>query len=181
MRLVFKWTAIAVVVVVLIGSFIAVSRKQPHTVGSAPYAGYQLSAFTLPRLANGHAGPGLSTSAYAGKPMFINFWASWCPPCQAETPDLVKAYKQFGNKVQFIGVNVTAQDSLANASAFVKHYGIDYPVLLDQSNAIANQFQVSAFPTSFFVNASGTIVLRVEGAVTPQQLTSTLQKIAGGP
>ena len=113
--------------------------------------------------------------------MFINFWASWCPPCQAETPDLIKAYKEFGNKVQFIGVNVTAQDSLANASAFVKHYGIDYPVLLDQSNAIANQFQVSAFPTSFFVNASGTIVLRVEGAVTPQQLTSTLQKIAGGP
>ena len=184
-----KWAWIAFATAVLVFAIIAQSRRGTPTVSAAPFPGYPVPAFTLPQGSAGTrstVGTGASKSKtstislgqFVGKPMMINFWASWCPPCQAETPDLVTAYRQFRNKVQFIGVNATAQDSPQSARAFIKRYAIPYPVGFDSTNAVVNQFEVTGFPTTLFVNAQGLIVARVDGALNPGVMKADLEKIA---
>lgn len=165
------WIAFGVVIILFV--VIAVGGQGAQPVSTAPYPGYQ-----VPQVALQTATPGqqIKISNFAGKPLFINFWASWCPPCQAETPDLIKAYQQYGSQVQFLGINATAQDASANARAFMKHYGISYPVGFDTTNQVVSQFNVNGFPTSIFVNSSGVVVARVDGAITPEVLRADLQK-----
>lgn len=160
---------------ILIFVVTAMGRQGTSKVSTAPYPGYKLPSFSLQ---SSVAGKSIVSSQFAGKPVFINFWASWCPPCQAETPDLVQAYKQFGQQIQFVGINATAQDTQSNAESFIQHYNIPYPVLFDTTNQVVNEFNVNGFPTSIFVNKEGVIVARVDGAITPEVLRSDLRKIA---
>lgn len=161
--------------VILVFAVVALGKHTTPKVSTAPYPGYQVPTFSLQ---SAQPEKVINLSQFAGRPVFINFWASWCPPCRAETPDLVKAYEQFGQKVQFLGVNATAQDSESNAQKFIRDYEIPYPVAFDTTNQVVNEFNVSGFPTSIFVNSQGVIVARVDGAITPEVLMSDLQKIA---
>ncbi|WDL95366.1 TlpA family protein disulfide reductase [Alicyclobacillus sp. ALC3] len=180
MNLGLKWSMIGAGVTVLLLTVLT-----PHPKASAPIAtnpsaithpfeGYSAPPFTLTQLSNGQS---VSLAQYAGKPIFINFWASWCPPCRAETPDIVQAYRKYGNKVSFISVNLTNQDTLPNVQAFVKKFGIQYPVLLDKTAAASNLYDVIAIPTSFFINRKGLIVARFSGAIPHAELTSMLNRI----
>lgn len=150
-------------------------KSSKQTIGTAPLTGYRIPLFSLPSFPDNKP---ISLANYQGKPILINVWASWCPPCQAETPDLVKAYAKYGNKVQFVGVNLTSQDSLPDVTAFIAKYGIKYPIALDTKGTVAQQYQTQAIPTSFFVNRQGVIVERYVGAMTPQVLEKDLQKIS---
>lgn len=154
-----------------------VRQQQPskQNTSTAPTTGNSVPLFSLPGYPDNKP---ISLANYQGKPIFINFWASWCPPCQAETPDLVKAYAKYGDKVQFIGVNLTAQDSLADVTAFIKKYDIKYPVAMDIKGSVAQQYQVLAIPTSIFVNRQGIIIERYVGAIPPQILERYLQRIS---
>lgn len=149
------------------------SSVQP--VSTAPLTGYRIPSFSLPSFPDNKP---ISLKDYQGKPVFINVWASWCPPCQAETPDLVQAYAKYGDKVQFIGVNLTSQDSLPDVTAFIDKYEIKYPIALDTKGAVAQQYQTQAIPTSFFINRQGVIVERYVGAITPQVLETNLKRIS---
>lgn len=160
-------------VVILLGGAAYFTNKNGE-VGVAAEAGYKVPPFTLPSYPDNQP---ISLSDFKGKPLLINFWASWCPPCQEETPDLVKAYAKYGNKVQFISVNLTAKDSLPDIKGFIDKYGIQYPVALDVNGTVTSQYNVVAIPTSIFVNRSGVIVARVTGAIMPQILESDLQRI----
>ncbi|OFW80328.1 MAG: hypothetical protein A2201_12780 [Alicyclobacillus sp. RIFOXYA1_FULL_53_8] len=168
-----KWMWIAFALAIIVFVVTAVGKQGTPKVSTAPYPGYRVPEVTLQTVTPGQQ---IKISNFSGKPLFINFWASWCPPCQAETPDLVKAYQQYGSEVQFLGINATAQDTSGNAQAFIKRYGISYPVGFDTSNQAASQFNVNGFPTSIFVNASGVVVARVDGAITPEVLRADLQK-----
>ncbi|MDR3585443.1 MAG: TlpA disulfide reductase family protein [Desulfosporosinus sp.] len=149
------------------------SSQQPISV--APLAGYHVPSFSLPSFPDSQP---ISLADYQGKAVLINFWASWCPSCQSETPDLVKASAKYGDKVQFIGVNLSSQDSLSDVTAFLEKYGIKYPIVMDTKGTVAQQFQTMAIPTTFFVNRQGIIVDRYVGAITPQVLEEDLQKIS---
>lgn len=175
MKNVWKWMWIAFGAAVLIFAVVAIGRQGAPKVSTAPYPGYQVPSFSLQAM---EPGKSITLSQFAGKPLMINFWASWCPPCKAETPDLIKAYQQFGKQVQFLGVNATAQDTETNAKSFIQHHQIPYLVAFDTTNQVVNQFAVNGFPTTVFVNSQGVIVARVEGAITPQILISDLRKIA---
>lgn len=132
------------------------SHSKPSTTEANihPFEGYSAPPFTLTQLSNGQP---ISLAAYRGKPVFINFWASWCPPCQAETPDIVQAYRKYGSKISFISVNLTNQDTLPNVQAFVKKFGIQYPVLIDKTSYASNLYDVIAIPTSFFMTAKASL------------------------
>lgn len=149
------------------------SNEQPISV--SPLTGYRVPPFSLPSFSNSKL---ISLADYQGKPVLINLWASWCPPCQAETPDLVKAYAKYGDKVQFIGVNLTSQDSLPDVTAFMAKYGIKYPIAMDTKGTVAQQYQAMSIPTSIFVNRQGIIVDRYVGEISPQILEADLQKIS---
>lgn len=166
----------SILLLILVGVLATVAWvSSEQNVSASPKVGYHAPSFSLPKFPDNQP---ISLADYQGKPVFINFWATWCPPCQAETPDLVKAYSKYGDKVQFIGVNLTSQDSLTDVTAFIKKYGIKYPTALDTKGTVAQQYQALAIPTSFIINRQGIIVDRYVGALTPQVLEWELQRIS---
>jgi len=139
-------------------------------------AGHRFPSLTLPTTDS----KTMSIDAVLGrKPLYVNIWASWCPPCQMETPDIIKAQKKYGDKVDFISINATTQDSVANAEAFMKKYGVDYPAALDKNGEALTKLAIVGLPTSFFVDRTGKITDVVVGYILPQQLETNLQKISG--
>lgn len=168
---------LAFVAVAILGIIVVVGRigfAGPQVV-AAPLKGYRMPPFTLTEYPNGQT---LDTKAFSGKPEFINFWASWCPPCNAETPGIVEAYRKYGRTVTFVSVNVTSQDSLAGMRKFVSRYGIPFPVALDKKGDVMQLYRVLSFPTSFFVNRQGTIVDIADGQLSANELNAELQKIS---
>lgn len=165
------WGA-AAALAVLVGLAVA-TNASGHQVAVLPEPGYQAPAFQL----RDFQGRTLSLSQYRGQLVFVNFWASWCPPCQAETPDLVKMYQKYHGKITFLGVNLTGSDRVQNARGFIRYYGIRYPVLMDPKDAVTKEYDVFAIPTSLFINRQGIIVSRVTGGMTKAVMQSNFAKL----
>lgn len=111
-----------------------------------------------------------------GKPVFVNFWASWCPPCREEAPILEKVWRSYKDKgVVFIGVDI--QDTRADALAYIKEFDITYPNGPDPTGEISIDYGVSGVPESYFINRQGTIVRKYVGALNERLLTSLLEEI----
>jgi cytochrome c biogenesis protein CcmG/thiol:disulfide interchange protein DsbE len=126
--------------------------------------------FTLPAL--GKTGQQVSLSQYQGKPVIVNFWASWCEPCQQETPLLASWYKQQDGHVNLVGVD--ENDTTAAALKFAKAKGVTYPIGFDPQVTIALDYNVDGLPQTFFLNAQHRIVDHVLGAVTKAELAKGL-------
>lgn len=113
-------------------------------------------------------GQQLSLDELAGTPLVVNFWASWCPPCVAEMPDLERVHLDVADEVRFVGLNT--QDSRQQAETLVARTGVTYDLGLDPDGTLFSDFEVVAMPTTFFVDAAGAIVHRHAGLLTEQQL-----------
>jgi cytochrome c biogenesis protein CcmG/thiol:disulfide interchange protein DsbE len=110
-----------------------------------------LPSFSLARLEGDGA---VSKADLAGNPAVLNFWASWCIPCQEEAPDFERAWREFKDDgVQFIGINI--QDTEDNARRFVEKFDITYPIVRDPRQELADALGVFGLPQTFFVDASG--------------------------
>lgn len=120
-------------------------------------------------------GKTFSSSALKGKPMVINFWASWCDPCREEAP----LFKELAVKLegQATLVGVLMRDNPNKARAFGQQYGYDFPSLLNSDNNIAFDFGVTAPPETFFVDSSGTVVKRKIGALSATELQQNLERL----
>jgi thiol-disulfide isomerase/thioredoxin len=137
----------------------------------------------------GHAGPAfdlaalddpaghVSLASYAGKPVIVNFFASWCGPCRTETPLLAQYYSSHHDAVHMIGVD--ANDSRTAALAFTKKYGVSYPVGSDPAATTAGAYGVVAMPQTYFLNAQHKVVDHVYGKVTAGSLAQGV-KLMGG-
>lgn len=142
----------------------------PVSVNSAPapVAGAPAPDFALKTL----DGSEVSLSQFRGQPVLINFWASWCPPCRLEMPDLVRAYE--AHKAEgfvVLGVNLTFQDSLPDVQAFVDEFNMTFPVLLDEAGEVTeNLYRLRGLPLSVFVNREGVITRVHLGAMTASQI-----------
>ncbi len=119
-------------------------------------------AFSLPVL--GHSGQRVSLSQYAGRPLIVNFFASWCDPCKTETPLLAKFYRAEKGQVALVGLD--ENDVLGHATSFTRADGVTYPVGWDPQFGIASAYGVNALPQTFFLDARHRIVDRIFGAVT---------------
>lgn len=117
------------------------------------------------------AGQETSLADFKGQAVILNFWATWCPPCKAEMPDLQKAYTlQKEQGLVIIGINRTDQDDPAEAAAFIQNYGLTFPILLDPTGKVAQAYQVSALPTTIFIRPDGIIHKVIVGGPLPQAL-----------
>lgn len=121
-------------------------------------------------------GERLSLSDYAGRPLLVNFWASWCPPCRAEFPALVRAY-QAHSEAGFEILGVTYNDQPEPARAFVEESGAAWPILTDPERVAWDAFSPVGPPTSYFIDGDG-VVRRVHvGALSDEQLADHLAAI----
>jgi cytochrome c biogenesis protein CcmG, thiol:disulfide interchange protein DsbE len=109
-----------------------------------------------------------SLADHVGEPMVVNFFASWCPPCVAEMPDLERVHLAVQDEVRFVGLNT--QDSSAAAADLVELTGVSYDIGLDPDGELFRDFEVIAMPSTFFVDADGAIVHRHAGLLTETQL-----------
>ena len=129
------------------------------------------AGFTLAAL--GKPGEQVSLSHYQGKPVIINFWASWCAPCQQETPLLATWYKQQHGHVVLLGLD--ENDIAADALKFASAKGVSYPIGFDPNVTVAPAYNVAGLPQTFFLNAEHRIVDHVLGAVTRAELAKGLR------
>jgi cytochrome c biogenesis protein CcmG/thiol:disulfide interchange protein DsbE len=151
---------ISAAVAVLVVAAIAVSLAT--TGPSKPKVYPRAAGFSLPAL--GAAGQHVSLSQYAGKPVIVNFWASWCGPCQQETPLLASWYKQEHGKVVLLGLD--ENDSASAALNFAHAKGVTYPLGFDPNVTVAPAYGIDALPQTFFLNAKHQIVDHWPGALT---------------
>ena len=101
-----------------------------------------------------------------GKPVVINFWATWCGYCKLEMPDFEETYKKYGNDVHFMMVNMTdVSETVQKATAYVDGEGFSFPIYFDTKMSAAHAYSVSSLPASYFVDASGNLVARAISAI----------------
>ena len=122
-------------------------------------------------------GNAVQLSDYFGKPLVLNFWASWCGPCKSEMPAFQQAYEQ-EDGVQFLLVNMTGgRETQADAEALLEEEGYTFPVLFDLDLDAAMTYGVTALPTTYFLDAEGNLVAWAQGAINEQTLQQGLDMI----
>ena len=111
---------------------------------------------------------------FFGKPIIVNFWASWCGPCKMEMPDFDAAYTTYKDEIEFLMVNMTdgSRETLEKASSFIADSGYTFPVYYDTEYSAAITYSVSSLPTTYFINADGELIAHARGAID----ADTLQK-----
>lgn len=122
-----------------------------------------------------------SLSDYKGKVVFINFWATWCPPCKAELPDIEELYNEYNlnkDEVVILGiVNPDGQDvSEEEIKDFIEENGYTFPVLFDETGEVLDYFAISAFPTTFMVDKNGEIYGYVTGQMTKDIMVNIIEQ-----
>lgn len=184
------WPAIALLALAAVATVLIVQARPT----GGPEAGGYISApgvLTAVAPAQRIAGPRLrgelldgtafDSAAWAGHIIVVNFWGSWCPPCRAETPDLVRvANATRGQGVRFLGIDV--RDNRSSAQAFVRQYRVPYPSIFDSDNQALLAFRglpANAVPTTFVLDARGRIAARALGRITGAQLTAVLTTLQG--
>lgn len=107
----------------------------------------------------------LRLSDYRGKTVILNFWATWCPPCRAEMPDMQKVHEDFD--VAILAVNeIDTEASMNDVTAFIDEFGLTFPVLLDEGLLVGSKYQAMSFPTTYLIDKDGRVFDIAVGPLT---------------
>jgi thiol-disulfide isomerase/thioredoxin len=118
----------------------------------------------------------LSTADHAGEVLVLNVWASWCAPCEAEMPELVRVAERYADRgVTFLGINHT--DQLASARTFARRYEVPYDSFHDDAGRFAAKLGYLGLPDTYVVDAGGTIRFAINGATTEAELAGLLDEV----
>ena len=110
--------------------------------------------------------------------LVLNFWTSWCTYCINEVPELNSFYKKQPKNVEFLTINMTADEKNAkSAEKFKKQYDIKFPIFLDETGFLQESFEIIAFPTTLIIDSSGVVRHRIQGEVTQDQLNEMISKL----
>lgn len=124
-------------------------------------------------------GNGVKLSDYFGKPIVVNFWASWCGPCKMEMPDFNVKSQELEGEVQFLMINMTdgSRETVETASAFIEAQGYTFPVFFDTTSEAAYTYGAYSLPTTFFIDADGNAIAQATGAISADTLQRGIDMI----
>jgi thiol-disulfide isomerase/thioredoxin len=153
-----NWTLFSILLLLVSGAWVWSSAALPGGTTNgripAPRVGFLAPAFSLETL----EGQPVSLADFAGRPVLINLWASWCPPCRAEMPAIERVYDEFKDQgLVILAINATHQDNQNAARAFVEDLELAFPVLLDRRGEVSAAYELRALPTSFFIDGQGIV------------------------
>ncbi len=121
-------------------------------------------------------GENVKLSDYRGKRVMVNFWATWCPPCRAEMPDMERFYQN--KDVVILAVNLTqTEGNLQEVKDFVNKYRLSFPVLLDNESKVAMNYEIRPIPTSFMIDSNGIIQHKALGALNYERMVQEFKKM----
>lgn len=136
-------------------------------------------SLALPVLAGGDSlteGEIIDVPDLAGRPVVINFWASWCPPCRSEAPLLEDISRRYADEVLFLGVD--SRDLSDNARAFIAEFGLTYPSLRDGTDATERRWELTGLPETYILDDQGRVAARIVGEITrAEQITTPLDQL----
>ena len=183
-----KWILNAILLVGIIGGA-AFLYKNLDKFYEAPSAEEETVSAKEPNTAEDFAAPDFTAlnekgekvklSDYKGKPIVLNFWATWCHYCKEEMPDFQKAFEEYPD-VQFLMVNATdgVRETEEKAKAYLKEEGYTFPVLFDTEEEAVYNYYVSGFPSTYFIDAEGNLVTYGSGQLSPENLKKGIEMIA---
>ena len=124
-------------------------------------------------------GTAVKLSDFEGRPVVLNFWASWCPPCKSEMPDFDTAYKEHGENIEFLIVNLTdgGRETQESASEYIESHGYSFPVYYDTTLEAAYTYGVYSIPTTYFIDAQGNFTAYGTGALTMDSIQKGISMI----
>jgi len=167
-----RWAAGGVVVVLVVVSIVAATRpSEQATSVESPLIGHRAPSLA----ARDFSGKKVSLAKDRGDFVVVNFFASWCPPCGVEEPNLVRfAFEQSHARADVDMLSVDIDDSAAGARRFITDWGITWPAIPDRAGEFASDFGVGSPPETFLVDPAGIVVAAYAGPVTYRQLNSVL-------
>lgn len=143
-----------------------------------PVIGEEAPSFELELLDGGRT----DLSTHRGRPVIVNFWASWCAPCREEIPDLIEAWREHSDKgLVILAVNLTDQERRKDIGRFAGELGIPFPILLDQRGKVRELYELVSVPTTVFIDSAGIVRGLHPGPITRGALDRGLEAILPSP
>jgi len=178
----FEQTIILVMLALMGGAWIAFSRQVPSSNADydrpeAPIVGHLAPDFTLQT----STGETITLTEYVdregenGRPVVLNFWASWCAPCRIETPHFQRAELKYGNQIGLFGIN--QGESAGEVVDFGRSFGLTYPLLVDESSSVSNLYAVQNLPTTVFIDRNGVVQEVFLGILSQAVLEERINKL----
>ena len=166
---------VPIVVLLALALLLWTTRQQMLSAVSAVQSGAQEGSlapnFTLPTLGGGS----ITLSQLRGRPVYLNFFTSWCPACRAEAPELEKLHQVLGSRAVIIGVDMTISErSVRDVETFRQQFGITYPIALDQTGAVSTMYLVKNIPLQVFIDRNGVIRSMSTGQMSYQEMYGAL-------
>jgi thiol-disulfide isomerase/thioredoxin len=170
--------SVSFLIVFLLGAYLFYGYLQNQQNSAAPGGG-QERTMSKDFVVQDEDGKEVRLSDFYGKPIVLNFWASWCPPCKSEMPDFNEVYNNLKGEVVFLMINETdgQRETVEKGSAYVKGEGFTFPVYYDTTLEAGYLYNVTAIPTTYFIDKEGYVVNYVRGAVSLTQLLDNIDKI----
>lgn len=181
-----SWLLLLVLTALLGSGWIVYSREPVAaerftSIIEAPIVGHLAPNFTLPAI-DGSSFTLSSTidrTGTAGKPVVLNFWATWCGPCRIEMPHMQAASEKYAGQAVIVGVN--QMEPADRIIEFATEFNLTYPLLVDEQNSVNNLYGITSLPTTIFIDANGTVRELIIGTISQAVLEDRLDKLLAEP
>lgn len=167
--------AVGLLAVVLITAVIVFALSPGSPLQPGPKMGKPVPEFSLQSLQGAEVGP----ADYLGQVVVVNFWATWCGPCQAEMPLFERMARSMRGQVVFLAVN--DDEGFEEVRGFARRYALSFPVLLDPGGKITSRYFVNAYPTTFFIDAEGILRAKHIGSLDEESMVRYLKAAGAVP
>jgi peroxiredoxin len=165
--------SVILVFILTMGGLITSCSPSTPIPAQAPQVGKLAPDFQLPNL----EGESISLRDFRGRPVLINFWATWCYYCIVEMPFLQEVYDEWSNK-GLVVLAIDMGESLSRVKKFIEDYHFSFPVLLDVREEVANKYNIRPIPTTFFIDKDGVIrEIKIGAFQSEQEIENSLNKI----